>query len=49
MENMLHCSAQQLQEALFFNSKGTFSIILLAVVDANYLFTYADDGMQGRT
>ena len=33
----------------FFNYKGTFSIIVLAVVDANYLFKYAHVGMQGRT
>jgi hypothetical protein len=32
----------------FFNYKGTFSIILLAVVDANYLFMYEHFGMQGR-
>jgi hypothetical protein len=38
----------QIVEALFFSYKGTFSIVLLAVVDANYLFRYAHVGMQGR-
>ena len=49
MENMLYYSAQQILEALFFNYKGSFSITLLAVVDANYLFKYAHVGMQGKT
>jgi hypothetical protein len=49
MENMLYYSGQQILEALFSNSKGTFNIISLAVVDANYLFKCAHVGMQGRT
>lgn len=32
----------------FFNYKGFFSIVLLAVVDANYNFIYANVGCQGR-
>ncbi|XP_057206181.1 uncharacterized protein LOC130564252 [Triplophysa rosa] len=34
--------------SMFFNYKSRFSIILMAVADANYRFVYASAGTQGR-
>lgn len=32
----------------FYNYKGTFSIVLFGIVDANYNFIYVNVGCQGR-
>lgn len=32
----------------FYNYKGSFSVVLMAVVDANYRFIFTDIGCQGR-
>ncbi|CAH1990031.1 unnamed protein product [Acanthoscelides obtectus] len=34
--------------SLFYNYKGTFSVVLMAVTDADYNFIYANIGCQGR-
>lgn len=34
--------------SMFYNYKGTYSIVLFAVVDAHYNYMYADVGCQGR-
>ena len=38
----------KISESEFFNYKSFYSIVLLAVVDADYKFLFADVGYQGR-
>lgn len=40
--------ASEYSGSLYLNYKGTFSIVLLGVADANYNFVYTDVGCQGR-
>jgi len=44
----IHLQAPIKSGSNFFNYKSTFSMVLLALVDADYNFLYADVGCQGR-
>ena len=49
MESILQFSSLKIVgQPEFFNYKHFFSVLLLALVDANYKFVYVDVGASGR-
>ena len=48
MENAFLSNRLQTVVHIFFNYKHSFSLVLLAVVDAAYKFIYVDVGCNGR-
>ncbi|KAF8785196.1 Protein ALP1-like like protein [Argiope bruennichi] len=45
---VIQCQIIHLQSFFFFNYKGTFRVVLLALVDTRYCFSFVDTGCQGR-
>ena len=43
----VHIQCPQLSGSSFYNYKSTFSTVLMAIVDADYCFTYIDVGAYG--
>ena len=41
--------APKKSETTYYNYQGTFSIVIMALVDANYRFIYIDIGSTGKT
>lgn len=48
MESIFTYSLQKKSGSLYHNYKGRFSVLMMAVVDANNKFIYASVGTQGR-
>jgi hypothetical protein len=44
----INIKCPSLSGSQFYNYKGNFSTILLAIVDSNYCFIYTDVGNYGR-